>query len=65
MLRSPFVEVVMKKLSAAVALLVLSAGPAWAGVTPQPAPVPEPATLGLIAGGAVMLGLVAWRRNKK
>lgn len=57
----------MKKLSAAVALLVLTAGPAWAGVPAPPngTPVPEPATLGLVAGGALMLGAVAMFRRKK
>lgn len=56
----------MKKLSAAVALLVLSAGPVWAGTAPpSPSPVPEPATLGLVAGGALMLGAVAVFRRKK
>ncbi len=53
----------MKQLSIAVALLVLSAGPAWAGLTPVL--VPEPATLGLVAGGAIMLGAVALFRRKK
>ncbi len=56
----------MKKLSAAVALLVLSAGPAWAGnVLPPGVAVPEPATLGLVAGGAIMIAAVGYRRRKK
>ena len=63
----------MKKFSVAVALLVLTAGPVWAGGNgntppfdqPFPVPVPEPATLGLIAGGALMLGAVAMFRRKK
>ncbi len=56
----------MKKFAAAFAVILLSAGPLMAGEVPSPptVPVPEPATLGLIAGGAALLGLVAWRRRK-
>jgi hypothetical protein len=59
----------MKKFAAAVAVLALSAGPLMAGgfVDDDPPPVidvPEPATMALIAGGAVLLGATAWRRRK-
>jgi hypothetical protein len=62
----------MKKFAAAVAVLALSAGPLMAGVAPCgpgtsvacPSPVPEPATMALLAGGAVLLGATAWRRRK-
>jgi hypothetical protein len=54
----------MKELSYALAVLVLSASPLLAGSTFQPpAQVPEPATMALLAGGAAMLGVVAWRRK--
>jgi hypothetical protein len=62
----------MKKFAAGVIVLALSAGPLMAGVpvcgqpgTPNcPSTVPEPATMALLAGGAVLLGATAWRRRK-
>ncbi len=63
----------MKKFAAAVAVLALSAGPLMAGIpvpqcgqpgaAPCPSSVPEPATMALLAGGAVLLGATAWRRR--
>ncbi len=40
-------------------MLLGAAGAAWAGTA---APVPEPATLGLIAAGAAAVGLLRRRR---
>ena len=61
----------MKKFAAAVAVLALSAGPLMAGSLcgvaceePGPVSVPEPTTMALLAGGAVLLGATAWRRRK-
>lgn len=55
----------MKKLAAAFAVLVLSAGPLMAGGSVLPVQdVPEPATMALVAGGVVLLGAAAWRRRK-
>ena len=63
----------MKKFAAAVAVLALSAGPLMAGGQTFPvdpcagavcASVPEPTTMALLAGGAVLLGATAWRRRK-
>lgn len=55
----------MKKFAAAVAVLALSAGPLLAGqALPTPREVPEPATMALLAGGAVLLGAAAWRRRQ-
>ena len=67
-------------LSVAVPLILLTAGPAHAGVTCRwvkawcppatqdpgtQASVPEPATLVLLATGFGAAGLSAWRRRKK
>ena len=41
-------------------MLLGAAGAAWGGTTG--APVPEPATLGLIAAGAAAVGLLRRRR---
>ncbi len=63
----------MKKFAAAVAVLALSAGPLMAVGSQDPcqitacppvSSVPEPATMALLAGGAVLLGATAWRRRK-
>ena len=60
-------EIVMKKFFGAFALVAITATPALAGGTPLPptTPVPEPASIALLAGGLAALGAVAWRRNKK
>jgi hypothetical protein len=44
-------------------LLVITAVPAYAGV--PIAVTPEPATLGLVATGAGILGLAAYLRNRR
>jgi hypothetical protein len=52
----------MKRLGQVAMLLLLAAVPAYAGgniVTP------EPATIGLVATGAGVLGLAAWLRNRR
>jgi len=52
----------MKRFADAMVLLVVLAVPAYAGgaiVTP------EPATIGLVATGAGVLGLAAWLRNRR
>ncbi len=62
----------MKKFAAAAVVLALSAGPLMAGGASPcedcpingPVAVPEPATMALLAGGAVLLGATAWRRRK-
>lgn len=53
----------MKKLSYALAVLMLSASPLLADGAAPPTQVPEPGTMALLAGGAAILGAVAWRRK--
>lgn len=56
----------MRTLLSAAALLVVSAAPAWAGVTKLPSTtVPEPATVALMGAGLAAVGFVAWRRGKR
>jgi hypothetical protein len=60
-------EVTVKLLSFALAILLLSAAPLMAGGSgggTDPIAVPEPTTIALIVGGAGMLGVSAWRRRK-
>ena len=52
----------MRRVLAAVGLLMVSAAPAWAG-GPR-ATVPEPASMALMGAGLAALGFVAWRRGK-
>lgn len=53
----------MKHAARALALLVIAAIPAYAGV--PVATVPEPATIGLVATGVGVLGGLAWWRSRK
>ena len=53
----------MKHVAQAVVLLVVAAVPAYAGVTMSP--VPEPATIGLVATGIGVLGTFAWIKSRK
>lgn len=53
----------MKHLARALALLMISAVPAYAGLAVSP--VPEPATIGLVATGIGVLGGLAWWRSRK
>jgi len=50
----------MKNLGSALALLVVTATPAFAGVITTP----EPTTITLVATGAGVLGVAAWLRNR-
>ncbi len=52
----------MKNIATALALLVVAAGPAYAGVVTA---TPEPATITLVATGAAVLGVAAWVRRRK
>lgn len=54
----------MRKVFGALVGIAIAATPAWAtGVIPTV--VPEPATVALMAGGMAMLGVLAWKRNRK
>jgi hypothetical protein len=53
----------MKNIARALALLVVAAGPAYAGI--KTSTTPEPATVTLIATGAAVVGVVAWVRRRK
>jgi hypothetical protein len=53
----------MKNVAQALALLVVAAVPAYAGVVTHTAP--EPATITLVATGATVLGVAAWIRRRK
>jgi hypothetical protein len=56
----------MKRLAQTMVLLVVAAVPAYAlGGTPGPVVTPEPATIGLVATGAGVLGIAAWLRNRR
>ena len=54
----------MKHVTRALVLLVIIAVPAHAGVLVV-SPVPEPATIGLVATGIGVIGGVAWWRSRK
>lgn len=53
----------MKRLAQSMVLLIVAAVPAYAGVGSTV--TPEPATIGLVATGAGVLGLTAWLRNRR
>ena len=53
----------MKRLAQSMVLLVIAAAPAYAGGTV--AVTPEPATIGLVATGAGVLGIAAWIRGRR
>ncbi|HEY2163233.1 MAG TPA: PEP-CTERM sorting domain-containing protein [Gemmatimonadaceae bacterium] len=53
----------MKNIAQALALLVVAAAPAYAGVITHT--TPEPATITLVATGATVLGVAAWIRRRK
>ena len=53
----------MKHVAQALALLVIAAVPAHAGVPIST--VPEPATIGLVATGVGVLGTFAWIKSRK
>ncbi len=48
----------------ALVLLVIAAVPAYAGAVAV-SPVPEPATIGLVATGIGVVGGLAWWRSRK
>jgi PEP-CTERM motif len=52
----------MKNIARALALLVVTAAPAYAGVQTT---TPEPATITLVATGAAVVGVAAWIRRRK
>ena len=52
----------MKRLAQSMVLLVVAAVPAYAGTATV---TPEPATIGLVATGAGVLGLAAWIRGRR
>jgi hypothetical protein len=52
----------MKQLAQAMALLLVAAVPAYAGI---PSTTPEPATITLVATGAGVLGIAAWIRRRR
>lgn len=54
----------MKNIAQALALLVVTAAPAYAGGTPA-VTTPEPATITLVATGAAVVGVAAWIRRRK
>lgn len=53
----------MKHVVQALVLLVVAAMPAHAGLAQSP--VPEPATLGLVATGLAVVGGAAWWRRRR
>jgi hypothetical protein len=53
----------MKNIAQALALLVVAAAPAYAGVITHT--TPEPATITLVATGAAVVGVAAWIRRRK
>ncbi len=53
----------MKNIARALALLVVAAVPAYAGVIQTT--TPEPATITLVATGAAVVGVAAWIRRRK
>jgi len=53
----------MKHLARALALLMIAAVPAYAGLAVSL--VPEPTTIGLVATGVGLLGGLAWWRSRK
>lgn len=53
----------MKHLARALVLMMISAVPAYAGLGVSP--VPEPATIGLVATGVGLLGGLAWWRSRR
>lgn len=54
----------MKHVTRALVLLVIVAVPAHAGGVAV-SPVPEPATIGLVATGIGVIGGLAWWRSRK
>ena len=54
----------MKHVTRALVLLVIVALPVYAGVVGV-SPVPEPATIGLVATGIGVIGGLAWWRSRK
>jgi len=54
----------MKRLAQSMVLLIVAAVPAYAGIPPQTV-TPEPATIGLVATGAGVLGVMAWIRSRR
>jgi hypothetical protein len=53
----------MKNIARALALLVVAAVPAYAGVVQTT--TPEPAMITLVATGAAVVGVAAWIRRRK
>jgi hypothetical protein len=53
----------MKNIVQALALLVVTAAPAYAGA--PAVTTPEPATITLVATGAAVVGVTAWIRRRK
>jgi len=54
----------MKRVAQAFVMLVIAAGPAFAG-TPSVVTTPEPATLGLVATGIGVVGALSWWRKRR
>ena len=54
----------MQRVTRALVLLMIVAVPAHAGGVVQ-SPVPEPATIGLVATGIGVIGGLAWWRSRK
>jgi hypothetical protein len=53
----------MKRASQVLALLIVAASPAYAGIPVTT--TPEPATMGLVALGAAVVGVGAWVRRRR
>lgn len=55
----------MRKVFGALVGIAIAATPALAEGEIPVSVIPEPATVALMAGGMAMLGVLAWKRNRK